>query len=150
MCVVTFDPAPFRLLYPQFDAVSDPLLQALFTQATIYLDNSECSIVRDCALRAALFNMLVAHLVQLGGYASAKVGPSGVVGRITDATEGSVSVSADWPGATAAAAFYLQTTYGAQYWTATASFRTMRYRAARSLPAPPQPLYGPGFYGRGR
>ncbi len=135
MCVVTWDPAPFRALYPQFAAVGDPVLAALFAQATIYLDNTECSIVRDCGVRAALFNMLVAHLVQLGGYANSgdqPVGPTGVVGRISSATEGSVTVSAEWPGADAASAWYLQTAYGANYWQATAVFRTMHYR-----PGPP-------------
>jgi hypothetical protein len=70
--------------------------------------------------------------------------PLGVVGRISDASEGDVSVSAQWEMPPSAnAAYFLQTKYGAQYWTMTA-----RYRTALFMPAPPgayNPLVGLGI-----
>jgi Protein of unknown function (DUF4054) len=77
--------------------------------------------------------------------------PLGVVGRISDASEGDVSVSAQWEAPpNANQAYFTQTKYGADYWTMTA-----RYRTAIFVPAPPgayNPLagYGVGPWGVGR
>ena len=65
MGVVIFDPAAFKLRYPEFSSVDDALLQQYFTQATIYLDNTDFSRVSDLAVRAMLLNMLVAHIAFL-------------------------------------------------------------------------------------
>lgn len=66
--------------------------------------------------------------------------PQGIVGRVNQATEGSVSVSAEMI-ATANSQWYLQTTYGASYWTATARFRTAIYIAPLQT--------GDGYWGEG-
>jgi len=72
------------------------------------------------------------------------VQPLGVVGRISDASEGDVSVSAAWEAPpNAGQAYYIQTKYGAQYYTMTAKFRTAVF-----VPAPPasySPFGGAGF-----
>lgn len=69
--------------------------------------------------------------------------PLGVVGRISDASEGDVSVSAQWEAPpNANQAYFVQTKYGAQYWTMTA-----KYRTAIFVPAPASaydPLFGLG------
>jgi len=122
MCVVTFDSAAFRIAYPKFASLGDPLLNAYFAQAGLYLDNTECSPVKCCTIRALLLNMLVAHLAALFG-----PGASGLVGRVNSATEGSVSVSVDMPSGSPSSAWFMQTPYGAQYWQATAPYRTFRY-----------------------
>lgn len=72
--------------------------------------------------------------------------PLGIVGRIADASEGDVSVSAEWQAPpNANAAYFLQTKYGALFWTATAAFRLAQFVAA------PPWAYGPngGPYGAG-
>ncbi len=70
--------------------------------------------------------------------------PLGIVGRINTATEGDVSVSSEWSSPpNANQAYFVQTKYGAQYWTMTA-----RYRTALFVPAPPgayDPLAGLGI-----
>lgn len=77
--------------------------------------------------------------------------PLGIVGRISDASEGDVSVSAQWEApANANQAYFTQTKYGVDYWTMTA-----RYRTALFSPAPPgsyNPLAGLGIgpWGGGR
>ncbi|MBK0561037.1 DUF4054 domain-containing protein, partial [Klebsiella pneumoniae] len=58
MAIVVFDVAAFRERYPEFDAVSNTLLNAYFTEATIYLDNTDHSLVADVAVRAVFLNML--------------------------------------------------------------------------------------------
>lgn len=131
MGVVIFDPAAFKLRYPEFSSVDSALLQQYFTQATIYLDNTDFSRVSDLAVRAMLLNMLVAHIAFLYSGANGQ-SPSGLVGRIDSASEGSVSVHADMPGVTANSAWYMQTKYGADYWNATAPFRTFQYISGHS------------------
>nr|DAU58056.1 MAG TPA: head to tail adaptor [Caudoviricetes sp.] len=131
MGVVIFDPVAFKLRYPEFSSVDNALLQQYFTQATIYLDNTDFSRVSDLAVRAMLLNMLVAHIAFLYSGANGQ-SPSGLVGRIDSASEGSVSVHADMPGVTANSAWYMQTKYGADYWNATAPFRTFQYISGHS------------------
>jgi hypothetical protein len=69
--------------------------------------------------------------------------PLGIVGRINNAAEGDVSVSSEWSSPpNPSAAYFIQTKYGADYWT-----YTKRYRTALFVPAPPSaydPLYGLG------
>lgn len=131
MGVVIFDPAAFKLRYPEFSSVDNALLQQYFTQATIYLDNTDFSRVSDLAVREMLLNMLVAHIAFLYSGANGQ-SPSGLVGRIDSASEGSVSVHAEMPGVTANSAWYMQTKYGADYWNATAPFRTFQYISGHS------------------
>ena len=73
-----------------------------------------------------LLNLLTAHYAKLFGTINGEA-PSGLVGRISSATEGSVSVSAEGPPASNSSWWYLQTPYGAAFWNATANMRTMRY-----------------------
>lgn len=128
MAVVVFDPVAFKARYPEFNAVSDVLLGLYFTEATLYLDNTDCSRVSDVNQRALLLNMLTAHIAALNGSGVNGSGASGMVGRVNSATEGSVSVSSEYVVANnGTMAWYLQTPYGAQYWAATGRYRTMQY-----------------------
>jgi hypothetical protein len=125
--IVTFDPAAFKARYPEFATLSNTLLQAYFDEAALlYLDNTEASRVQQVERRGLLLNMLVAHIAQINAGSSTQPA-SPLVGRITTATEGSVSVSADMGAVPGTAAWFLQTKYGASFWQATAQFRTMRY-----------------------
>ncbi len=129
MSVVAFDSAAFLARYPEFSSVSVPTLQAYFNEATIYLNNTDTSPVTDGSvggLRSMLLNMLTAHIAALNSGVNG-VAPSQLVGRIDQASEGSVSVHADMGAIPGTAAWYMQTKYGAAYWQATATYRTMRY-----------------------
>jgi hypothetical protein len=141
VAVVAFDPTVFLGRYPEFVPISTPALQAYFTEATIYLNNTDSSLVTDVTIRTMLLNMIVAHIAALnsgiGGQAS-----SPLVGRVDQASEGSVSVHADMGQVTNSQAWYAQTKYGAAYWQATASYRTFRYftgqSSAQGFPVWPQ------------
>lgn len=131
MAVVVFDPAAFKARYPEFSTVDDGTLTAYFYEATLYLNNSESSLVTDVTQRSVLLNMAVAHLAALYSGVSGQA-PSQLVGRITQASEGSVSVSSDIGPVSNSSAWWMQTKYGASYWAATAPYRTMRYRSGFS------------------
>ena len=131
MAVVVFDSTAFLDRYPEFSTVAGGTLTAYFYEATLYLNNSENSLVTDVTQRSVLLNMAVAHLAALYSGINGQA-PSQLVGRITQASEGSVSVSSDIGPVSNTAAWWMQTKYGASYWAATAPYRTMRYRPGSS------------------
>lgn len=127
MAVVVFDPAAFKLTWTQFAAVSDAQLTGYFNLATLYLSNTDCSIVQDIPTRTTLLWLLTAHIAFLSG-ALNPGGTPGLVGRVSSATEGSVSVSVDFPSSPNGA-WFQQTPWGAMFWQSTLSLRSFRYRA---------------------
>lgn len=136
MAVAQFDYAQFSALFPELanGGVTEQVALSLFGVAGLLLDNSDCSIVSDVTVRGTLLNYVVAHLAALSGYPLAAgasgPAPSGVVGRISSATEGSVSVTSDYGAVRNSQAYWIQTAYGATFWQLMAPFRTMRYVAA--------------------
>jgi hypothetical protein len=124
--IVVFNPAQFLIRYPEFASVDPGLLQAYFDEATIYLSNTECSVVRNIEPRALLLNMLVAHIAAINAGVNGQPA-SPLVGRVNTATEGSVSVGTAMDGVPGTAAWFMQTKYGSSYWQATAQYRTARY-----------------------
>jgi hypothetical protein len=145
---VVFNYAAWIARYPEFVNVDQGYAQLCFDEATLYCANVLCIVCTVSAL-TALLNMLTAHIVRL--YAAQVNGQSdtesststpnpGTVGRISNATEGSVSVTIDMPTLPQAAAWYAQTQYGMSFWAATAIYRTARYVPGN----PMQPAFGPG------
>lgn len=134
--IVIFNEAGFLLRYPQFTAyaTANPgALQGRFDEVTmLYINNTLTSVVRDTTERAMLINMAIAHTLQLDGVltATGQGSTAGQVGRVSSASEGSVSASLDMGTTSAAAAWWLQTSYGASYWNGTAKYRTVRYARA--------------------
>jgi hypothetical protein len=120
---VVFVPNEFTAIYSEFATVAVPQLQGSFALATMILSNGQGSRVQDATKRQTLLYLLVAHLQAL-----AAKGSDGMVGRINDATEGTVNAHADWSThVSASQAWFIQTPYGATFWQATAVLRTMRY-----------------------
>ncbi|HCS1854801.1 TPA: DUF4054 domain-containing protein [Shigella dysenteriae] len=144
MGTVMFDCRMFVSLYPEFSTVTPELLTAVFNQATaLYQDNTDDSPVTDLKEREQLLFLLVAHLCALRGLGNGRDGQAGLVGRITSASEGSVSVSVDNSGSNDASWWYLQTPWGADYWQATAPYGSMQYHSGGA------PSRYPGHYYRG-
>lgn len=127
MAIVAFNAATFRAMYPEFSNVADPLLPFLFDQSTDYLDNTEYSLVVEAAKRERLLYMLMAHIAYVRFGDSKGNGGSGLVGRISSASEGSVSVSADVGPVEFRYAWYTQSPYGMDYWQATKVYRMANY-----------------------
>lgn len=121
--LVVFSAAEFTAAYPMFATVDPGVLGGYFGRATLLLNSGCCSRVRNPNKRQVLLYLLVAHFSALYSGVNGQP-PSGVVGRISQGTEGTVSVTAEMPS-NPEAAWYMQTQWGAEYWNATAVYRTM-------------------------
>lgn len=126
--VVVFNVAAFIVQYPAF-SVAGARLQGYFDTATLFLNNTVSSRVSDLTKRSMYLNMLVAHLAELDGVRTPEGAGSqaGKVGRVSSVTEGSVKADLAMTATPGTAAWYMQTQYGATYWTVTAPYRSMRY-----------------------
>jgi hypothetical protein len=129
--VVVFSPTAFKAGFPEFATVADAALNLSFSLATLQLNNSCSSRVCDANEREVLLNLLTAHITELKNGKNGQP-PAGIVGRVSDAQEGSVRVSADAGTVVYGQAYYLQTQWGFLYWQSTA-----KYRSAVYVPAPP-------------
>lgn len=126
MPVATLDYSVWSARYPALAEFTNAgLAQTYWDEAGFFLDNTDASPVRDLGKRRILLGLITAHLARLNQPASS--GGSDVVGRISAASEGSVSLSADMGPVTGSQAWWVQTKEGAQYWAATAFLRTARY-----------------------
>lgn len=130
--IVQFDAPEFVAAWPEFTGLTNGSMANAFSLATLILNNSCRSIVGDANKRLALLYMLTAHIAFLvygtNDGAGNIVPPPGVVGRIASATEGSVSVQAEYSSQVSQSeAFFIQTKYGALYWQSTSQIRTMHY-----------------------
>lgn len=123
MTVAVFDYTAWAARYPTLAAtVNQTLAAEYFDEAQTYCENKDCSLVPcDPATyqpRLRLLGMLVAHLAALDD-------PSriGSVGRVSDASQGSVSVKLEMAPAERGADWFMQTQYGAAFWKASAMYR---------------------------
>lgn len=107
-----------------------PALVANFNTAALMLNNSYSSVVQDEPTRASLLNLLTAHITALLNGVNGQP-PSGVVGRISEAVQGSVTVQTEFRTDSEAAAFFVQTQWGAMFWQATTVYRRFRYVPGR-------------------
>ena len=143
---VTFDYTTWVTRYPEFSSVTEAVAQAYFDEAGLYCANSTCNPAFPLGILPTLLNMLTAHIAALNSGVNG-VAPSGIVGRISDATQGSVTVRGEYDaGSSPSEAWYVQTKYGASYWGATAQFRTAIYSARPTIVANGVfPYYGRGY-----
>lgn len=140
---VTFDYNAWVARYPEFSSVSPLTAQTYFGEAGLYCENDTCNPAFNLGILPTLLNMLTAHIAAMNSGVNGQPA-SPIVGRIASATEGSVSVQADYDsGSSPSEAWYTQTKYGAAYWAATASFRTAIYSARPTVVANGAfPIYG--------
>jgi hypothetical protein len=128
---VTFSYTDWSARYPELaTSVSSATAQAYFNEACLYCDNTPTSIITDAIQpggeRELLLNMVTAHIAALNAPLNGQAS-SPLVGRISGATEGSVSVQTQFDVAPGSAQWFAQTKYGAAYWFATTKYRTMMY-----------------------
>lgn len=147
--IVVFDYSSWSVRYPELAAsVSAPLAQQYFNEAQAYCDNTPASPVPyDSAnpttswQRPMYLNMATAHIAALN--ASLNGAPSSpLVGRISNASEGSVSVQTQNDYPPGSAQWFQQTKYGAAFWAATAQYRKARYFAPPSYVVDPYAPFG--------
>lgn len=132
--VVAFNYSQWQANFPPLAETPQGQATFYFTLACGYCDNSATSPIINLQTRENILLLLTAHVATL-------IGPtaSGLVGRITNASEGSVSVAADMPS-NPDTAWYNQTQYGALAWQMMAPWRQALY-----IPAPQTPLAAQSF-----
>jgi len=124
--IVTFDYANWAALFPQFSNLTEQQVETVILPlAEQYCRNDGGGPVCDPNVQTQLINLMVAHVSQLL-FGSMTQPLSPLVGRISTASEGSVSVGVEFP-TTPSSAWYLQTQYGAMYWQLVLPFRLGRY-----------------------
>ncbi|WP_023640368.1 DUF4054 domain-containing protein [Dickeya zeae] len=129
MGVVVLDPTEWKSKNPQYSALTDPQVEDLFFAAQMYLENTTLSVVSDEAKRKYLLYLLTAHLAYLFYVdANGNGGVTGMVGRLSSASEGSVSVGSAMSNVPFNAEFFLQSPYGFTFWQATKIYRMGFYR----------------------
>lgn len=141
--VVAFSYPQWAALYPTLAAsVNAAQAASYFTIATSIHRNDGGGPVNDATQQLNLLNMLTAHIAQL--FAPQNDEPaSTLVGRISGASQGSVSVQAAYSNSISEQmAFFIQTPYGALYWVATAPYRTARYIPNRNRGVVGPPGFG--------
>lgn len=126
MAIVTFDPAAFKIAFPDYANLTDEQLDSFFLVAELIVNNTDASIVPydptatpEVKERKILLDLLVAHQSELSTRGN------GSVGRPNSGSEGSVSFSLDMV-TTGNSQWFLQTQWGATFWQATAKYRTAR------------------------
>jgi hypothetical protein len=124
--VVVFSASEFLTQYPSFTTVATAALQQNFNLACLMLENSCCSVVQDAPTRLLLLYLATAHITALLNGVNGQP-PQGVVGRITNAAEGSVNVQTEMLTQSESAAYWQQTPWGLAFWQATLQYRTSRY-----------------------
>ncbi len=136
MAVAVWNPSLFVGRYPEFtaaQAANPSQFLAFFMEAGLYLSNCDNSPVCNVTTRLVLLNMLTAHIAFLAGVLNADGQPR-PVGRISDASEGSVSAGFDWNAQTPGTGpWFAQTQYGTAFWQATSNLRSFRYIVPRGF-----------------
>ena len=131
----TFNYAQWQSAFPALSYVTQAQAQAQFNIAgEFYLRNDGSGPNWSTPqVQGDLLNLVTAHLCQLFvPNPAAGAAQPGLVGRISNASEGSVSVTAEYAAQTSQSmAFWVQTQYGAAYWNAMKAHRSFRY-----LPGP--------------
>jgi Protein of unknown function (DUF4054) len=143
---VSFSYATFIASFPEFSALSSGQVQAYFNRATgSIIGNSVTNPIFNDGNLPYLIYLATAHVAWLNcpkdangnpAATGANSPPANLVGRISTANEGSVSLALEWPldGNSSAQEKYLsQTKYGVEFWAALAPYRTAQYAARPTI-----------------
>ena len=127
--IFVFNPTEFKLAYPSFEKYTDEQLNFMFDMVENDILDNTVSTCIPLKTRKKFFYLLVAHMAEL--QSRIDDGNSGLVGRISSASEGSVSISSDYLSSPTALAQWLnQTPYGATYYAMSARYRVALWVSA--------------------
>jgi Protein of unknown function (DUF4054) len=127
--IVTFNYNQFCLSFPELSYLPQAQTQQYFNLATYFCRNDGGrGGIPNAALQATALNFATAHIIALFAVDANGNPPSGLVGRVEHATEGSVNVSASWGNTVSdQEAWWIQTRYGAAFWNCTRAMRVFHY-----------------------
>lgn len=137
---VTFNWTTFITLFPEFCGMDQAQGTTYFRLATLYCPNVPQNPFNCGGVLEQLLYLVTAHVAWLlspkdnnGNPTLPGQGtpPSGFVGRISQATQGSVNVSLEFDATAGGPSeqFFAQTQYGLMFWQATLPIRAARYVA---------------------
>jgi hypothetical protein len=151
--VVTFTPNDYvawQAQFPELGYIGYETAYEWYVTSDLFLRNDGTAPISTYARQQKAMFFLMAHLIALFGPqpgtglpngATASNPTGGMVGRVSTASEGSVSVSSEYAAANNEnAAWYAQTRYGAAYWQLINIWRRFRY-----MPGPVR--FGYGWWG---
>lgn len=147
--VVVFNYAQWVALFPELASINQAQATMYFGMAENLCDNSPCGIVPNCPptyQRQTFLNLLTAHIASLFGSINGQP-PNPLVGRISNATQGSVSVATQNDYPPGSAQYFQQTKYGAAYWQMSSQYRTMTYVPGPVPITSPYQWAYPNFFG---
>ena len=108
--IIVFDPAEFKVQYPQFTSVDDAVLQGYFDRGTCFISNLNYGWLRGYCRKQALY-LMVAHLATLNDLIISGQAPAFVSGATID----KISVTLEAPPKPDQFIWWLNTTpYGSQ------------------------------------
>lgn len=126
---ITYTYADWIAVFPAFSGtVTQAAFDAtLYPFAQQYCPTDGTGAPTTVQITTNLVGLMCAHIAQLlFGSATQPVSP--LVGRVSNASEGSVSVAVEMPPPGNPTQGWLQQTqYGTMYWVATSPYRTARY-----------------------
>jgi Protein of unknown function (DUF4054) len=140
--VVTFNFETWTSMFPEFSALTPTQGAAYFARAGLICGNEASNPINCDGNLSPLLYLLTSHIAWLscpkdgnGNPAATGTPASQLVGRISNASEGSVSVQTEWNRSNPSSleAYLIQTKYGAEYWAQTAQYRTARYLARPTI-----------------
>lgn len=132
--IVTFNYGQWIARYPEFVDCNPDLAQQFFNEATLYWRNDGTGLCTNPVFQLMYLNMLTSHIAAMNVQAQgdpnpgAPKDPNTPVGRVSNASEGSVSVAFENQYPAGSPQWFQQTRYGAAFWQATAAYRRFRYR----------------------
>lgn len=153
---VVFTYSDWVARFPEFATVPEATAQQYFNEAGVLWNNMGYSPATHITTQTILMNMLTAHIAALYWKVPSQGGPgaqdpNSPVGRISSASEGSVSVSTDLgltPSSSAFTAWLQQTKYGLEFLALTTQYRAMRYVPGALQSGGLGPMGYPGYAGR--
>ena len=130
-----FDYDTWVAMFPEMAGVTSPVATGYFAMATMYIRNDGGGPINDPNMQATVLNLTTAHIAKLFSNQTAGIPVTGgieppntgAVGRVSQASQGSVSATLEMMPAEASSAWFNQTQYGAAAYRMLAPFRTMRY-----------------------
>lgn len=130
--VVTFNYSTWQGMFPAFRSTPEPVAKGYFLRACLLFANDTANPAFRDGNMEMLFYLLVSHIAALSpppeDQGEGSAGGPQLVGRLASATQGSNSASAQWDGSgVPSEAYFVQTQFGAEFWQATAQYRTGRY-----------------------
>lgn len=127
MIPIAFNYQQWVSQYPEFASVPEAEAQNCFDAAiaNVPVERIICPLEQ-----ARLLNLATAHVAKLFAAVNGALPSSLIVGKMTNATEGSVTIGLSYSDPTTdTQAWWNQTSYGALFWVSTLKYRTAFYVA---------------------